>query len=184
MKKVIISVVGQDRPGIIARVSQTLVAEDGNIENVSQSILQGQFSGIFIVTIPRLQQNRDLEDKLGEQLASMHLYVHVEDFREPAPLPDPGQTEPFVITTRGPDRKGLVAGITEVIAAYQVNVSNLQAVFEGGDDPNRNIMIYEVDIPLSLRQSALRADLRQRAAELNLDISIQHRRIFEAINRL
>ena len=92
--------------------------------------------------------------------------------------------EPFIITTRGPDRKGLVARITEVIAGYGVNVANLQAVFKGGDDPDRNIMIYEVDIPSTTDQAALRADLRRVAEKLDLQISIQHRRVFEALNRI
>ncbi|MGD1999862.1 MAG: ACT domain-containing protein, partial [Desulfobacterales bacterium] len=91
---------------------------------------------------------------------------------------------PFVITTKGPDRKGLVAAITEIIARYGVNVTNLQAVFKGGDDPNSNIMIYEVDIPVDIDQQGLYTDLRAKATELSLQISIQHRNIFEAINRI
>jgi glycine cleavage system transcriptional repressor len=89
-----------------------------------------------------------------------------------------------VITTKGPDRKGLVAAITEIIARYGVNVTNLQAVFKGGDDPNSNIMIYEVDIPAGIDQQGLYTDLRAKATALSLQISIQHRNIFEAINRI
>ena len=89
-----------------------------------------------------------------------------------------------MITTKGPDRKGLVAGITEVIARHRANVTNLQAVFKGGDDPNANIMIYEVDIPTDANHQALRRDLREKALALSLDISIQHKMIFEAINRV
>jgi len=40
MKKVVISVLGQDRPGIIAAVSGILFEEGCNIENVDQTILQ------------------------------------------------------------------------------------------------------------------------------------------------
>ncbi len=58
------------------------------------------------------------------------------------------------------------------------------AVFKGGDDPNANIMIYEVDIPGDANHQALRRDLREKALELSLDISIQHKLIFEAINRV
>jgi predicted amino acid-binding ACT domain protein len=93
-------------------------------------------------------------------------------------------SEPFVITTKGPDRKGLVAAITAIMAAHRVNVTNLQAVFKGGDDPNANIMIYEVDIPNDADQQALRQELMEKARTLSLDISIQHKLIFEAINRI
>jgi glycine cleavage system transcriptional repressor len=57
-------------------------------------------------------------------------------------------------------------------------------VFKGGDDPNDNIMIYEVDVPLDCDQKSLERDLRDKAKELGLRISIQHRNIFEAINRI
>jgi len=94
------------------------------------------------------------------------------------------ESEPFIIVTKGPDSKGLVAGITEVIARYGANVTNLQAAFEGGDDPEKNIMIYEVDIPTHIDQKKFYEDLRNRAQELVLNISIQHRNIFKAINRI
>ncbi len=52
MKKIVISVLGQDRPGILAAVSRILFEQDCNIENVHQTILQSEFSGIFIAAIP------------------------------------------------------------------------------------------------------------------------------------
>ena len=52
MTKVIISVLGKDRPGIVAAVSRVLFECDCNIENVSQTILQTEFAGIFIAAIP------------------------------------------------------------------------------------------------------------------------------------
>ena len=94
------------------------------------------------------------------------------------------ESEPFVITTKGPDSKGLVAGISTTIAAYGVNITNLQAVFKGGDEPGDNIMIYEVDIPADIDQNSFYRDLREKAKSLALEISIQHRNIFETINRI
>jgi glycine cleavage system transcriptional repressor len=184
MKKMIISVLGKDRPGIIAAVTRILFERDCNIENVSQTILQNEFSGIFIVGVPVPLSQADLHRHLSDGLAPMGLKVYEKRMDD-----DPAPThqivaEPFVITTKGPDRKGLVAAITAVMAAYGVNVTNLQAVFKGGDDPNANIMIYEVDIPVHIDQQALRQELNRKAADLSLDISIQHKQIFEAINRV
>ena len=60
----------------------------------------------------------------------------------------------------------------------------MKAVFKGGEDPKDNIMIYEVDIPVDTNQQALYRDLRNTVQKLGLDINIQHRNIFEAINRI
>jgi glycine cleavage system transcriptional repressor len=183
MKKMIISVLGKDRPGIIAAVTRILFEQDCNIENVSQTILQNEFSGIFIVSVPGRLSETNLHQHLAGGLGPMGLHVYEKPLSDPEDTPDVGG-EPFVITTKGPDRKGLVAGMTAIMAEYQVNVTNLQAVFRGGDDPNANIMIYEVDIPNHTDQKRLRQALREKARALSLDISIQHKRIFEAINRV
>jgi len=97
---------------------------------------------------------------------------------------DSPKSEPFVITTKGPDRRGLVAAITAILASHDVNITNLQAIFKGGNRPGDNVMIYEVDIPVRTDSSLLNSELRRQAAALNLSISIQHRNIFQAINRI
>ncbi|MBI9084295.1 MAG: amino acid-binding protein [Desulfobacterales bacterium] len=184
MRKVIISVLGEDRPGIIAGVSKILFHEECNIENVNQTILQSEFSGIFIASVPARKSPEQLQAIMRLKLNELGLHIHVKPLQPYTPNPAFAQSEPFVITTRGPDRKGLVATITEVIAGHGVNVTHLQAVFKGGKNPNDNIMIYEVDVPETTDQQRLQQDLRQKAAALELTISIQHRHIFEALNRI
>jgi len=184
MKKVIISVLGHDRPGILAATTRALYEQDCNLENVSQTILQSEFAGVFIASMPESLTVEALNHCLEEVLGALNLDVVVRPIRVDIPIYDAPGSEPFVITTKGPDRKGLVAGITSVIARFGANITNLSAVFKGGDDPNQNIMIYEVDIPWRIDQSAFQKDLREKATELGLNISIQHRKIFEAINRI
>ena len=184
MKIMIISVFGQDRPGIIAAVTHLMFELDCNIENVSQTILQNEFSGIFIVGVPDRLSERNLHRYLEAGLSPMGLHVYEKRISATNEGQSTVDSEPFVVVTKGPDRKGLVASITAVMAAHRVNVTNLQAVFKGGDDPNANIMIYEVDIPGDADHQALRRELREKARGLSLDISIQHKLIFEAINRV
>lgn len=184
MSKVLISVLGEDRPGIIAAVTRILYRLDCNIENVSQTILQSEFGGLFIAAIPQNLMPEELHKHLQTELTPLNLSVHVKPIKSTSVERTIVESEPFVISIRGADRKGLVAGITEVIARYGVNVTNLQAVFKGGDDPDNNIMIYEVDVPIDINQQDLYRDLRERAAVLELDISIQHRNIFETLNRI
>ena len=183
MKKYIITVLGQDRPGIIAAVSKSLFELDCNIENVKQMILQSEFAGIFIVALPEETGIESIETRLKSDLAPLGLDLHMKEMG-PRANPADSKSEPFIITTVGPDKKGLVASMTAIIAAYGVNVTNLQAVFEGGDDPDKNIMIYEVDIPAGVDQAGLMAALRKKAEALNLDLSIQHRNIFKVMNRI
>jgi len=112
------------------------------------------------------------------------MHIHIESVSEQKPGLVSSNAEPFVITTKGPDRKGLVASISAIIARYGVNITNLQAVFKGGNEPGDNIMIYEVDIPVDIDRQAFYRELREKAKSLSLDIIIQHRNIFETINRI
>ncbi len=184
MKKYIISVLGKDRPGIIASVARLLYQEDFNVEDVSQTILQAEFSGSFIVSGPDNSDAKDLREALRKEADDESLFFHVRQLDSQARAWSRPACERFVITTSGPDRKGLVAHITEVLAAFNVNVTQLQAVFRGGDDPNSNVMIYEVDIPPDTDLQALRKSLGEKAMSLKLNVSIQHKNIFEAINRI
>jgi glycine cleavage system transcriptional repressor len=184
MEKVVISVIGTDRPGIVAAVSKILSENECNTEDVSQTILQTIFAAIFLASIPQDLQPEVLLAKLRAGLESLGLGILLERLKPSQEVPVPPASEPFVITTVGSDRLGLVAGVTEVMARFGVNITHLRAAFRGGEDPRRNTMIYEVAVPLNTEHKAFRQALIERAEELGLDLSIQHRDIFEAIHRV
>ena len=92
--------------------------------------------------------------------------------------------EPFIITTSGPDKKGLVAMISRIIADSNANITNLTAVFKGGRNPDSNIMIYEIDVPAHTNMNVLSRNLREKALENELDLTIQHKNILDAVNRI
>lgn len=184
MDRLIITVLGKDRPGIIAATAKSLYDLDCNLENVNQVILQNQFSGIFIVLPPPGLTLDAVKTTLEKDLADTGLYIHV-NLADTAPNGNGnGEGENFIITTIGPDQKGLVARFTRIIADAGVNVTNLRAVFKGGDTPGANIMVYEVLITHDTDQKALFSALRDKAAGLGLDVSIQHKNIFQAINKI
>lgn len=66
MKKTIITVVGKDTVGIIAKVC-TYLAENGiNILDISQTIVQGYFNMMMIVdTSAAAKSHGDMADELG-----------------------------------------------------------------------------------------------------------------------
>jgi glycine cleavage system transcriptional repressor len=181
MQKVVISVLGSDRPGIVAAISRVLYEHGCNIEDVNQTILQTEFAGIFVASMSKDLDAARLQTYLQEGVQHMGLQVLVKDM-EPQVGTSAPRSEPFVVTTVGPDRLGLVAGITEIMAHFEVNITSLKAVFRGGERPHHNIMIYEIDVPLHTDQIAFRHALRQRADELGLDLSLQHRDVYQAVH--
>jgi glycine cleavage system transcriptional repressor len=183
LKKVVVFVLGPDRPGIIATISRILFEQGCNLEDVSQTILQREFMGIFIVSM-KIEGNEDeVLSALQAELEPSGLFVHMKPM-EGSAIGEQTISESFIITTVGPDRLGLVAGITDVLAHYEVNITNLKAVARGNRDGQNYVMIYEIDIQPATDYHAFRTALLGRAQELGLDINLQHREIFEQIHRV
>ena len=90
----------------------------------------------------------------------------------------------YILKIDCPDQKGLVARFSSIIAEFNANITNLKAVFKGGNDPMANIMSYTVFITENVDQKQLFKKLRKKALELNLYIRIQHKNIFNAINKI
>lgn len=72
MQKGIITVVGKDQVGIIAKVCSFLVEKQVNILDISQTIIQGYFNMMMIVELSSITEEfgticEDL-DKLGEEI--------------------------------------------------------------------------------------------------------------------
>lgn len=184
MNKLIITVLAKDRPGIIARVSTDLFELGCNLENVNQMILQNQFAGFFIVEAPQELTPEKIQRKLERKSNGNGLSIYVQPLSSGTNVSQESDGELFLITTIGPDQKGLVARFSSIIAAHNANIVNLKAVFKGGSDPNANVMSYQVAISSDVDSGALFSALRTKAEELNLDIRIQHKNIFDAINKI
>ena len=91
--------------------------------------------------------------------------------------------EPFVVTVDGPDRPGLIGGMSRVFGRHGVNIENLKAILgEGGE--GKALFVFEVMVPDSVDLGRLRRELALEANNLNLRVSVQHRDIFEAVHRV
>ena len=78
--KAIITVIGRDKPGIIAEVSGLLADISVNIEDISQTIMSGNFTmimsvdlGTSKVALAELSQlMRELSEKIGVAIRVQH----------------------------------------------------------------------------------------------------------------
>lgn len=73
----VVTVVGKDTIGIIARVSAALARNDANILDISQTVLSGMFNMIMIVDIS-LSRFGALEDELSELGAQLGFQIRIQ----------------------------------------------------------------------------------------------------------
>lgn len=191
-----VSILGPDRPGVVYLVSATLSGLRCNIEEISQTILQGQFAAIFIADMPDDVSQDKVHSTLVKAIAArdMSLSVIVRPLREDdgeEPF-ESGPSEPFVITVDGEDRLDMVSTFTRIFAEHKVNIENMKAVMPDAPESEvasaasarRALLMFEVALPLSLDRSAFRRTLEDKARGMGLRVSMQHRDIFEALHRV
>ncbi len=65
-----------------------------------------------------------------------------------------------------------------------MNITHIQAIFKGGSNPMDNLMVFEVDVPKDTVMQALRDALTEIATRLDLEISVQHRKIFDSVSSI
>ena len=73
----VVTVVGNDTIGIIARVSAVLLKHDANILDISQTVLSGVFNMIMIVDIS-LSRFAQLEDELTALGTEIGLQIRIQ----------------------------------------------------------------------------------------------------------
>ena len=82
--KAIITVIGEDKSGIIAGVSGLLAEKKINIEDISQTIMQGFFTMIMLVNIETstisIEALKGDLDALGEKIGVKIILQHEDIF--------------------------------------------------------------------------------------------------------
>ena len=186
MNKVLISVLGSDQPGIMAAVAKVIQQRHGNIENLSQTLLENVFGALLLASIPDSETPADLQQAIETACDKMGLFInvhawdeHTTDWQKQKP-----EVQPYIITCIGPDRQGLVADVAGGLFTHCVNITNIQAIFKGVKNPMYNLMMFEIDVPRATVMDDLRDALNGISQRLDLEISVQHRKIFESVSNI
>lgn len=138
-----VTIVGQDQPGIVARLTKALFEGGCNLGEATALRLGGNFTVMMMV----------LHDGDGPSLAAlaapvaeaMQLHLHVDPIRGELHA----DLEPDVrITVHGADRPGIVAQVTSALAAAGLNIVALDTDVAG----RREQPIYVMNIEGQARQ--------------------------------
>ena len=164
MSYLAVTVVGHDRPGIIAR-SAAILADCGmNLEDSSMTLLRGHFAMTLICSGSAAAA--DIVDQFAT-LRDDGLDVTV---REVAPEPEVTPLGPsYLLTVHGADRLGIVTRLTTVLADHGGNITDLTTRISG----DLYVVAAEVDLPSDLDAAVLVARLDVAARELGVDATLR-----------
>ena len=77
-RRAIVSVIGKDQVGIIAKVTNVLADNKINILDISQTILQDFFTMMMLVDVTQSEDIELLQNQLSEIGTSMGLNINVQ----------------------------------------------------------------------------------------------------------
>ena len=164
MTSLAITVVGHDRPGIIAQAAKVLSQCGMNLEDSSMTLLRGHFAMTLICAG---EADADQVEAALQPLVKGSLDVTVREVPEEPDLPPLGST--YLVTVHGADRLGIVARLASVIAQAGGNITDLTTRLSGA----LYVLLAEVDLPRSADVATLQARLREVSTELGVDTSMR-----------
>lgn len=165
----VLTFIGEDKPGLVELLSNTVVEHEGNWLESRMSRLEGRFAGILRASVPP-ERADDLAAAL-ESLASRGLHVRVE---RSAPAETDRPTRALDLDLIGADRAGIIREISRALSERGVNVEELHT--ECTSAPMSGELLFraraKLHVPESSSVAELHAALEEIAADLLVDITL------------
>lgn len=169
-----VSVVGKDRPGIVAEVSRILFEQGCNIEDSTCTILSGQFAMILVVFHPKITPVGELSLAFDEVRSNMGLMVTLHPLKDEEVVHEKAFVgHPHIISVYGADRPGIVYTVTKELARRKVNITDLNTQVAGAKDRPVYVMVLEVDIPEAVDMKELEKEFDRIRKELSVSITVR-----------
>jgi glycine cleavage system transcriptional repressor len=160
-----ITVLGHDRPGIIAETTRILADLGLNLEDSTMTLLRGHFAMTLICAGDT--DSADVEAALAPLTAGGSLTVAVREVPVEAGHQPVGAS--FVLTVHGGDRPGIVSRVAGEIARVGGNITDLTTRLAG----DLYILVAEVDLPAAADLDVLQEALRAAAADLGVGVTLR-----------
>jgi glycine cleavage system regulatory protein len=162
----VLTVIGDDRPGLVGELSATISSHQGNWLESSMSRLAGKFAGIVRVALPAAQAEA-LKAALGKMAA---LKVMAESAAEKSV--SAGRL--LKLSLVGHDRIGIVREVSQALAKHAVNVEKLETHTASAPMSAEILFHCEADLAAApdIDTRALKAELEKLSDDLMVDISL------------
>jgi glycine cleavage system transcriptional repressor len=160
-----ITVIGQDRPGIIADVAEILAGQGMNLTDSTMTRLRGHFAMTLIcVGAP---DAAEVEAALESLTADGALVATVRGVASETDRDSAGGH--YVLTVHGADRLGIVATVCRALAEFGGNVTDLTTRLAG----SLYVLVAEADLPARTDVDAVRKRLDAVAGALGVEVALR-----------
>ncbi len=166
-QSLVITAIGEDRPGIVNDLTEVLLEASLNIEDSRMSVLGGEFAIILLVTGDNSSISAVIadKDKLEKRL-NLNLLIKPTSSR----LASDAYSR-YLIRVEGMDHPGIVHKLARYLSLQNINIVNLHTA--SSHAPHTGTPIFtvhmQVDIPNIASIEAIEAGFIKTCDELNMD---------------
>lgn len=171
-RHLVVTAVGRDRPGLVAGVTDALLASECNVEDSSMTRLRGEFAMILLVQHPD-ESVEPLRRRLDAVRDGLKLYIGVRELKAAELSPSVEEGDTYHISVYGSDTAGIVHAISETLAARDADITDLRTALAGTQDEPIYVMQIEAvgapgEDPMGLTEA-----LTAAGRSVNVDVSVQ-----------
>jgi glycine cleavage system regulatory protein len=168
MTTLVLTVVGDDRAGLVAAVADAVDAHGGNWEHSELAELSGAFAGIIEVSVAP-ERVEELRTALSVLDGLLTVAVHAG-----AGAMDAAPARHFAIRVLGNDRPGIVRELSSTLSAHGLSIERMSS--ETRDAAMAGGRLFEATIvttvPASVDLDAVQAAIEQLATEIQVEITL------------
>ena len=168
MRRLVLTVIGDDRAGLVSALSEAIATHDGNWERSQLAELAGKFAGIVVVGVP--------DEKAEGLLATL---AGLDGLLEVAAYPGSDRERAgsrLTIDLLGNDRPGIVREVSAVLSRHELSIESMETATR--EAPMAGGQLFEAHVVVGVRAeedlTGVRADLERLTAELLVDIAVAH----------
>lgn len=163
----VISALGDDRPGIVEKLSKVILDYECNIEDSRMSVLGGTFAIIQLVS-GRWNNLAKLESALGNLQKQINLNIVTKRTQQRVP---PNQILPYTVDVVSMDHPGIVSHLAKFLFSYGINIQEMTTTtYKAAHTATPMISIrMTIEIPASLHITQLREEFLDLCDEHNFD---------------
>jgi glycine cleavage system transcriptional repressor len=165
---------GQDRPGIVAALTEGLYRLGCNIEDTCMTRLRGEFTMMVMVRLPEAVAARELSARLAPFISPLDLTVLCRALPDRVAERTPEEDRPlFMLSVYGADHLGIVAQVARVVADHGGNITDVNTRVVGSPDQPLYIMVLEIQLTPGSSPDSLQDALEQLKPSLGVDLTFR-----------
>jgi glycine cleavage system transcriptional repressor len=169
-EQLVITALGDDRPGIVDELSQALFKHNLNIEDSRMSVLGGEFAVLLLVSGEQQSIDKFVGDTASlEQSLNMKILVKLTRSETAAKA-----VVPYTVEVVAIDHPGIVHKLASFFSGRQINIVDLHTERYAAAHTVTPMFAVSITIgiPADISIKALRDEFIDMCDELNLDASM------------